>query len=135
MVDKAEFTVYRPGHWLFDGTGVKPGDVFGGKDSVVGYECDGCELTWKDGLPSPTHRDGTPERFEVLAVCPARWHPDDCEWYDRWEKGRTGQAVLGTYTHGGTVVTAGTINWSHGLRGNDPVVVRVTRNMLDRLAK
>src|SRR5206468_185203 len=84
-----------------DGTGLNRGDVFGGKDSVVGYECDGCELTWKDGLPSPTHRDGTPDGFEVLAACPARWHPDDCEWYDRWEKGRTGQAVLGTYTRGG----------------------------------
>lgn len=135
MTEKAEFTVHRPGHWLFDGTGVKRGDVFGGKDSVVGYECDGCELTWKDGLPFPTYRDGTPDGFEVLAVCPARWHPDDCEWYDQWEKGRTGQAVLGTYTRGGTVVTAGTINWSHGLRGNDPVVVRMTRNVLDRLSK
>jgi hypothetical protein len=135
MAEKAEFTVYRPEHWLFAGTGQKRGDQFGGKDSVVGYECDGCELTWSNGLPSPTHRDGTPAGFEVLAVCPARWHPDDCEWYDQWEKGRTGQAVLGTYTRGGTVVTAGTINWSHGLRGGDPVVVRVTRNVLDRLAK
>ena len=69
-------------------------------------------------------RDGTPNGFEVLAAYPARWHPDDCHWYDQWEKGRTGQAVLGTYTRGGTVMTAGTINWPHGLRGDDPVVVR-----------
>lgn len=133
MDDPAEFTVHRPDHWLFADAGVKKGDKFGGKDTVVGYECDGCELAWKDGLPEPTFKDGTPKGFEVLATCPARWHPDDCEWYERWEKGRTGNAVVGTYTRGGTVVTVGTTDWSHGLRGNDPVVVRVTKNVLDKL--
>lgn len=133
MTDPAEFTVHRPDHWLFANTGVKAGDKFGDKDTVVGYECDGCELTWKDGLPTPTCKDGTPKGFEVLATCPVRWHPDDCEWYERWEKGRLGHAVIGTYTRGGTVVTVGTTDWSHGLRGNDPVVVRVTKNVLAKL--
>jgi hypothetical protein len=132
---KSEFTVHRPDHWLFAGTGLKRGDGFGGKDTVVGYECDGCELTWKDGLPYPTGGDGTPATFAVLATCPARWHPDDSDWYERWEQGRTGNAVLGVYTRGGTVVTVGSTDWSHGLRGNDPAVVRVTRNVLDRLSK
>jgi hypothetical protein len=135
MNDKSEFTVHRPDHWLFEGANLKRGDVFGDKDTIVGYECDGCELVWKDGLPSPTFRDGTPKSFTVLATCPARWHPDDCEWYERWEKGRTGNAVIGTYTNGGTVVTAATTDWSHGLRGNDPAVVRITKNVLDRLGK
>lgn len=133
MDDPAEFTAHRPAHWLFAGTGVKKGDKFGGKDTVVGYECDGCELTWKDGLPEPTFKDGTPKGFEVVATCPVRWHPDDCEWYERWEKGRTGNAVVGAYTRGGTVVTVGTTDWSHGLRGKDEVVVRVTKNVLDKL--
>lgn len=131
--DPAEFTVHRPDHWLFAGTDLKRGGTFGGKDTVVGYECDGCELAWKDGLPEPTFKDGTPKGFEVLATCPARWHPDDCEWYERWEKGRTGNAVVGTYTRGGTVVTVGSTDWSHGLRGNDPAVVRITKNVLDKL--
>jgi hypothetical protein len=135
MDDPAEYTVHRPNHWLFAGTGLKAGDKFGGKDTIVGYECDGCELAWKDGLPTPTHTDGTPEDFEVLATCPARWHPDDCEWYEKWEKGRTGNAVIGTYTRGGTVVTVGSTDWSHGLRGNDAVVMRVTKNVLDRLGR
>jgi hypothetical protein len=138
MNGPGSYTAHRPDHWLFAGTGVKRGDAFGAKlpqYKVVGYECDGCELTWKDGLPFPTHKDGTPENFEVLATCPARWHPDDCEWYEKWEKGRTGQAVVGTYTRGGTVVTVGTTDWSHGLRGNDPVVTRVTKNVLDKLGK
>jgi hypothetical protein len=125
---------------MFEGTKLKAGDKFGGgdkegKNKVVGYECDGCELEWKEGLPSPTCRDGTPKNFAVLASCPARWHPDDCEWYERWEKGRTGQAVVGSYTRGGTVVTVGTTDWAHGLRGGDPVVIQMTKNVLERLAK
>lgn len=136
MDGPGSYTAHRPEHWLFKGTGVKRGDAFGAKlpaYKTVGYECDGCELTWRDGLPYPTHADGTPGNFEVVATAPARWHPDDCEWYEKWEKGRTGNAVIGTYTRGGTVVTVGSTDWSFGLRGNDPVVVRVTRNVLDRL--
>ena len=135
MDDPAEYAVHRPDHWLLAGTGLKRGDKFGNKDTIVGYECDGCELAWKDGLPYPTHADGTPPGFEVVATCPARWHPDDSEWYEKWEKGRTGNAVIGTYARGGTVVTVGSTDWSHGLRGNDPVVVRVTKNVLDKLGK
>lgn len=135
MDDPAEFTVHRPDHWLFEGTGLKRNDRFGNNDTIVGYECDGCELAWKDGLPEPTHRDGTPKGFTVLATCPAKWHPDDCEWYEKWEKGRVGNAVIGTYTRNGTVVTVGTTDWSHGLRGRDQAVVRITKNVLDKLGK
>jgi hypothetical protein len=135
MKEPAEYTVHRPEHWLFQGTNLKRGDRFGAQDSIVGYECDGCELSWKDGLPSATGRDGTPKGFEVLATCPARWHPDDCEWYEKWQKGRTGQAVVGLYSQGGTVVTVGSTDWSHGLGGHEPIVERITRNVLDRLSK
>ncbi|MFO0877140.1 MAG: SGNH/GDSL hydrolase family protein [Gemmataceae bacterium] len=135
MQGSGAFTVYRPDHWLLAGTSLKRGEEFGGKDTIVGYECDGCELVWKDGLPSPTHRDGTPPGFTVVATAPAQWHPDDCEWYEKWDKGRSGHAVVGTYTRGGTVVTVGTTDWAHGLRGKDARVVRITRNILDRLGK
>lgn len=135
MDGSGAFTVHRPEHWLFEGTSLKRGAAFGGKDTIVGYECDGCELTWKDGLPYATQRDGTPKGFTVLATSPARWHPDDCEWYEKWEKGRNGHAVMGVYANGGTVVTVGTTDWSHGLRGNDPAVVRITKNILDKLGK
>lgn len=129
------YTVHRPEHWIFTGTRLKRDDAFGSKDTIVGYECDGCELTWKDGLPSPTHRDGTPETFEVLGTAPAQWHPDDCQWYDQWENGRKGNAVMGVYTRGGTVFTSGSTDWSHGLRGGDVIVDRITKNILDRLSK
>ena len=135
MDGSGAFTVHRPEHWIFAGTDLRRGDAFGGKDTIVGYECDGCELVWKDGLPSPTFRDGTPETFVVLGTAPARWHPDDSEWYERWEKGREGNAVLGVYTRGGTVFTCGSTDWAHGLRGGDPVVDRITRNVLERLGR
>ncbi|MEW4527393.1 N,N-dimethylformamidase beta subunit family domain-containing protein [Maioricimonas sp. JC845] len=135
MDGKASYIVHRPDHWLFEGTELKQGDRFGGKDTIVGYECDGCELVWKDGLPFPTHRDGTPESFSVLGTCPAKWAPGDSYWYDRFPKDRVGNAVLGVYTRGGTVVTAGSTDWAHGLRGNDPAVSQITKNVLDRLSK
>jgi hypothetical protein len=140
MDGTAAFTVHRPDHWLFQGTGLRRGEEFGGKHTIVGYECDGCEFTIQDGLPVPTHRDGTPEGFVILATCPTRWHPDDALWYDRFPRDETGApaqgaAVLGIYQRGGTVVTTGTTDWAHGLQGGDEVVERITRNVLDRLSK
>ncbi len=135
MQDKAEYTVHRPEHWIFAGTGMKRGDVFGDKDTIVGYECDGCEIEWRDGLPFATAKDGTPKTFEVLATCPVRWHPDDAAWYERWSKDHIGASTLGLYTQGGTVFTTGSTDWAHGLKGKDFVVERVTRNVLERLGK
>ncbi len=138
MDGSGAYTLHRPDHWLFAGTNLTRGDSFGAKlpdYKTVGYECDGCELVWKDGLPFPTHTDGTPKNFEVLATAPARWHPDDCEWYERWQKGRVGHAVIGMYTRGGTVVTVGSTDWSFGLRGTDANIVRITRNVLEKLGK
>lgn len=135
MDGKASYTVHRPEHWLLNGTGLKQGDEFGGKDTIVGYECDGCEFEMKDGLPVPTHRDGTPEGFVIVGSCPAKWHPDDSVFYEQFPKDRVGAAILGTYTHGGTVVTVGSTDWAHGLRGKDPIVDRITRNVLDKLVK
>ena len=132
------FTVHRPEHWIFAGTNLKVGDAFGGKDTIVGYECDGCELEWKDGLPFPTFRDGTPKTFEVLGTCEATWAPGDSIWYDQWPSlDHSGHAVLGSYTtqQGGTVVTSGTTDWAHGLAGGDATVIQITKNVLDRLAK
>jgi len=115
-------------------------EEFGGKHTVVGYECDGCEFELKDGLPIPTGRDGTPEGFVILGTCPARRHPADALWYDRFPRDPTGAptqgaAVFGVYVKGGTVVATRSTDWAHGLKGGDPVVERITRNVLDRLAK
>ncbi len=135
MDGPAAFTVHRPDHWIFAGTELKRDDQFGGKDTIVGYECDGCEMRLESGLPVPTGNDGTPKEFVILGSCPARWHPDDAFWYDRFPHDRTGAAVMSLYTKGGTVFTCGSTDWSHGLRGNDPSVMRITKNLLERLGR
>ena len=66
------YTVHRAGHWIFDGTGLGYGDVLGAAATVVGYECDGCVFTYRDGLPYPTGEDGTPSTFEILGTCPTQ---------------------------------------------------------------
>lgn len=135
MDGPSSYEVHRPDHWLFAGTALKRGDRFGGKDTIVGYECDGCEMRkGQDGLPEPTHSDGTPDNFVILGSCEAKWEAGDCYWYDRFPKDRVGAAVLGTYTRGGTVVTAGSTDWSHGLKGKDPAVEQITKNVLDKLS-
>lgn len=129
------YEVHRPDHWIFAGTNLKRGDRFGGKDTIVGYECDGCGLRWQDGMPYPTTKDGTPESFTILGTCPAKWAPDDCYWYDQFPQDRVGAAVMGTYTRNGTVFTCGSTDWAHGLAGHDPIVERITRNILERLSR
>ncbi len=138
MDGSGAFTVHRPDHWLFEGTNLKRGDTLRGQApdyKVVGYECDGCELAWKDGLPFPTHRDGTPKNFEVLATAPPAGTRTTASGTRSGRRAAPGNAVVGTYTRGGTVVTVGTTDWSHGLRGKDSAVVRITKNVLDKLGK
>ncbi len=157
------YTVWRPRHWLFEGTDLRYGDVLGAEHGVVGYECDGCALTLVDGLPTPTGEDGCPTNFEVLATAPARlWSVDgDGNEYPRalaatraigelqavaltlfgdaspeaCRRIAHGNAVLGSYTAGGTVVSCGSTDWVFGLAGGDPLVERVTRNALERLSR
>ena len=153
------YTIHRPDHWLFDGTGIGYGDLLGAAGVTVGYECDGCDLTYVDGLPHPTGVDGTPADFTVLGTVPAAHftrttatrppppdEPSEVEFIAARVAGggRTpadverfshGHAVLGTYTSpaGGVVVTSGSTDWAHGLAGLDPEVEQITRNLLDRL--
>ncbi|MDX2380162.1 MAG: hypothetical protein QNM02_10445 [Acidimicrobiia bacterium] len=152
------YTLHRPGHWIFDGTGLDYGDVLGADATIVGYECDGCDFTYRDGLPRPTGSDGTPETFEILGTAPAAHftrttasrppapnEPSEVEFIasrvfdDRdpasVERIAHGHAVLGSYVSpaGGTVITSGCTDWIWGLAERDHHVEQITRNMLDRL--
>ena len=152
------YTIHRADHWIFDGTGLGYGDVLGAAVTTVGYECDGCDFTTRDGLPYPTGADGTPDGFEILGTAPAAHftrttatrppkpdEPSEIEFIasrlfgDRSTGGvdriAHGHAVLGTYTSpaGGVVITSGSTDWAHGLAGRDPHVERITGNILDRL--
>src|SRR6202050_4780751 len=152
------YTVHRAGHWIFDGTGLGYGDVLGVGATVVGYECDGCVFTYRDGLPYPTGEDGTPSTFEILGTCPTQHftretaprppkpgEPSELEYIasrvfgtreaEAMERITHGHAVLGAYTNkaGATVVTSGSTDWAHGLAGRDPQIEQITRNVLTRL--
>ncbi len=155
------YTVWRPDHWLLAGTGFRYGDLLGAAHTIVGYECDGCTMTLRDGLPEPTHDDGCPEGFEIVATAPAHLWSKGAD-HDEYPRGLTelrdigeleetaqilygdpsientrritnGHAVLGTYRRNGTVVTTGCTDWTFGLAGRDPAVEQVTRTILDRL--
>jgi hypothetical protein len=153
------YTVWRPDHWLFEGTDLAYGDALGLTDAIVGYEVDGCEMTTgPDGLPAPTHRDGAPDSLRILASAPAHlWdrheqptryahEPGELEnvagavygdaWREHMDEFRANHAVVGAFTTpgGGTVVHGGVTDWAYGLRGDDPVLERVTLNALRRLS-
>ena len=150
------YTVYRPDHWLFDGTELHYGDALGLEDAIVAYEVDGCAMrTGPDGLPIPTHIDGAPSSLEILATAPARlWaqeeqpsryanepgeleHTAQALWGDAWRAHlpeiTNNHAVLASFmtAGGGTIVNAGVTDWTYGLA--DPTIDRITRNVLDRL--
>lgn len=157
------FTVYRPDHWAFDGTGLCYGDALGLGSYVVGYETDGCAFTLEHGLPVPTHEDGAPEGMEILATAPARllsqtdtyseipaalWAdptgPGDLEGVATMLFGSAApehtariahnSSVVASFRRGaGTVFNAGTTDWAYGL-DSDATVRRVTANVLTRLS-
>ncbi len=151
------YTVWRPDHWAFDGLGLTAGDVVGAEPVVVGYECDGCELQLVDGLPAPTGADGTPPDLQVLATAPAHlWETrerpaalpaggvGELNWVAERLAGADtaanrarfahGRAVMGSFERGrGEVFTTGCTDWAFGL--GDPVVSRITRNVIERSAQ
>lgn len=152
------YLVYRPEHWVFEGTGLRHGDLIGARDVIVGYEVDGCEFDMVDGRPRATGGDGTPDTFEILGLAPASlmsretaiagFYPDgalsDLELVadqlcggtseEALRRFRYGHAVMGLYQRGGTVFNAGCTEWACALAGGDPDIVQITRTLLRRLA-
>ena len=124
------YTVTSAEHWLFDGTGLSNGDVFGQGTSVdtciIGYETDAAEIVDQSDPPVVTGNDGTPRNFLVLAAAdltdwpgsdnvPPGLSPSDQQAWLNWDWGRPGYAMMGIYHRKGTVFTAGTILWGQRL--------------------
>lgn len=123
VMRKDAYTARFAGHWVFDGTGLTDGEQFA--RGALGYETDACEVEWISGVPRATGSDSTPSSFVVLATADLR------HWRDY---GQGGAATMGVFRLGaGTVFNAATINWG-SVVGDDPVVDRITRNVLDRLS-
>jgi hypothetical protein len=154
------FIVYRDDHWLFEGTGLRYGDVLGADDGVVGYETLGCRIQFDEyQLPVRAGGDGTPEEMEIVAFCPSSNLRDgeypasisalsdqgDLDFIAERLFGRVDDDSIARVRHGnavmvvaypfgrdaGEVVTIGTTDWVFGL-AHDAAVARVTKNALDR---
>ena len=151
------FTVYRPEHWAFAGTGLHYADIFGDSARIFAYEVDGLDYTFRLGLPYPVPVEGQPETIEILAMAPAVLAEDepngegfryfvrssDLEGLVKCVTGEVTPEGLARYRYGsgmmvhmtrgkGEVLTAATCEWVMGLKRGDPFTQKITRNVLDR---
>jgi hypothetical protein len=123
------YRIQHAAHWVYEGTGLRDGDLLGAAEHLVGYECDGAlfDRSGPETTRTATGTDGTPEEFVILGV-------GDCR-SGGWGLGNAA-ATMGVYTRGGTVFNAATTDWPRVLTGGTAAAVeRVTRNVLDRLGR
>ena len=152
------FPVYRPEHWAFAGTGLCYGDLLGAQGHAFGYEVDGLDYLIQGGLPEPTGTSGAPEGLQILALGVSslkeeegagvplddRFLSDDDAKYvaeirlgdasslavDRVKRGA---GMIVNFPRGrGDVFHAGSCEWVAALSRRDPMVERVTANVLNR---
>jgi hypothetical protein len=154
------FTVYRPEHWAFEGTDLYYGDQLGAEAKVFGYEVDGCDYTFRNGLPYPTGIDGAPDNLQILAMGLATTSEADhrnpgsvlfigdldAQAIAHWRLRRSDEAAVDSVRRGsgmiacfdrgrGSVFNAGSCEWVAGLIARDPFVERLTRNVLARFTQ
>lgn len=154
------YTLFRPEHWAFVGTGLGYADMFGDAANIFGYEVDGLDYTFVDGLPEPLGTDGAPSGLKILAM----------GWATVAEQGRAedsysfmlgdadarfrasllatdlsdenivrhsrGTGMVVHFGKGrGEVFTAATCEWVRGLMLEETYTVTITRNVLDRFLR
>lgn len=146
-------TAYRPDHWVFSGTDLYYGDVFGaGASQIACFEVDGVDYTFRRGLPYATGIDGAPASLQILAMTPAVrgeinrhgaiLNAPLSEVSDLvkmvppcYEFAEYGAGMMAVFNRGSaTVFNAGVAQWVGGLIREDFCVSRITRNVLDKLA-
>jgi len=154
------YSVFRPEHWAFEGTGLGYADMFGDEANIFGYEVDGLDYTFVNGLPEPLGTDGAPPGLEILAM----------GWATVAEQGRTedaysfmlgdgdtrfrasllapdmsdesvrrhsrGSGMVVHFRKGrGQVFTAATCEWVRGLMLDEVYTATITKNVLDRFLR
>lgn len=110
------YTVVSGAHWAFAGTGLGRGDRFGAAERLAGYECDGRAPGGAAAL---------------LAEAPLTgWTTDD----NGEVFGRAAAMTLLPLGRG-LIFNAGTVDWPRLLGAGHDTVERITRNVIDRLAR
>ena len=126
------FRVTEPDHWVWAGTGLQQGDELGRDDSIVGVECDGGDVEVIDGKLVFTGRDGISRHYRIIAWADAAGGQLNEDLGIHKDKFYCTMAVNETEFKG-TVLVAPTMEWGHGLYGDDGRVAQITRNVLNRL--
>jgi hypothetical protein len=126
--DTQGYVVQHAGHWVFAGTGLAEGAIFGDDPDypLIGYEVDGAAFRRRNGRALPTGELGTPRDFVILGIA---------ELTEGWFVSRPGAAAtMGLYVspQGGIVFQAATTDWPILVPRNAHVAA-ITRNVLDRL--
>jgi len=149
------FPVYRPEHWAFAGTGLCYGDLLGAQGHAYGYEVDGLDYLIREGLPEPTETSGAPPGLRILALgmSSLKEEPvnvplderflsdDDAKYAAEVLLGDSSDAAVGRVKRGagmivsfarggGEVFHAGSCEWVAALMRRDPMIERVTANVL-----
>jgi hypothetical protein len=118
------YTIFNSHHWIYNGTGVKDGDVIGKEEAIAGYESDGALFDWDRGFPVVTGEDKTPENFSILGISLAA------------SAGNlpSGHATMGYYTtpNGGAVFNGGSTDWVCGLEKDDSIQSQMLFNVFWR---
>lgn len=150
------YSVYDEGHWALDGADLFYGDELGAEIPLLGYENDGCLFQFDDDrrLKAIPHL-GVPANLEIIAVAPCAYGedltrgyppsipPEDLRYAARVAYGTDepsavskllrGHAVMASFKRGaGEVFNVGTTEWAHALRAGEPMIERITRNVLTR---
>ena len=149
------FTVYRPDHWVMEGTGLGYGDVLGAASKIFAYEVDGIDLTLTQGLPFAVEGSGLQGDLTIIAMSPATTlsHSTgpadrdlfigtlDAEEVAQQVYGRVDAETLGRASRGngcmalyrrgkGAVFNAASCEWVAGLIARERPVETVTRRVL-----
>ncbi len=153
------FITYRPEHWAFADADLYYGDTFGEVARIFGFELDGLDYEFRDGLPFPKASDAIPDGLEILAmnvVSPVETdhrHPTtklfvgdvSAPGIARFRYGsssaehlssaRRGSGMIVSFRKGkGEVFHAGASEWVNGLRLSEPFTKAITRTVIWRLA-
>ena len=128
LTDLGGYYVYYINDWVFANTGLRDGDLIGLyaniSDDILAQETDATYYQWSYGRPivKNTNITHTPANFKILGV---------------QSNGNLPPAIMGYYTNsqGATVFNAGTWDWWKGLFRNDPAIVQMTHNLLERLTQ
>ena len=131
------FQAWNPSHWIWAGTGVKSGQLFGDKDAygssvgIAAAEVDGALWQMAVGQAEDHtggHRPGHPGQLR---------DPGARHGLALFGSVKNASGTMGVYTNtaGATVWVTGSWDWAAvGLAVKNPIVAQVTQNVLDRLA-